>query len=135
MSLISKNIDFDVTKKQICIHLDDEFGMSSNSNSHHHHHHLHHSGAGIDADDNLRHLEPRLLLGSDFHLAPSPTPLRRDVTHQHQQQQYLYLGGTGGRNLKPPMRNSMSRQSLMGKFRVISVLKAPLLPLISSVSL
>lgn len=88
-----------------------------NSNSHHHHHHLHHSG-GVDAVDNLRHLEPRLLLGSDFHLAPSPTPLRRDVTQQHQQQQYLYLGGTGGRNLKPPMRNSMSRQSLMGKFRV-----------------
>lgn len=88
-----------------------------NSNSHHHHHHLHHSG-GVDAVDNLRHLEPRLLLGSDFHLAPSPTPLRRDVTQQHQQQQYLYLGSTGGRNLKPPMRNSMSRQSLMGKFRV-----------------
>lgn len=116
-------------KYHFIYHLDDEFGMNSNtSSSHHHHHHFHGIDASVDA--NLRHLEPRLLLGSDFHLAPSPTLQRRDVataSHPHQhQQQYLYLGGTGGRNLKPPMRNSMSRQSLMGKFRFKMMSLTPL---------
>uniref|UniRef100_A0A336M3S3 CSON011711 protein n=1 Tax=Culicoides sonorensis TaxID=179676 RepID=A0A336M3S3_CULSO len=93
--------------------------MNSNNNTSHHHHHHHHSG--IDVADNLRYLEPRLLLGSDFHLAPSPLPQTRNeqqqLHHHHHhfphQQKYQYLGDVGGRNLKPSIRNAMSRQSLI----------------------